>query len=180
MRYWVYINDKVDGPYDDNKLVTLNGFSKDTLICSEEVASGGGQEWVKASSIFEFDEVPVQEAAAEVPAANNVAADAVQTASLLAKLDSLTQEISHLQQKLDSMQTHLDEALEQNKQLAQQAALQQAANEAISTDTAAQTDSQPTLEEATQAETPVSFPEQAAPKEEELIIRSALDSIYGE
>lgn len=183
MRYWVYINDKVDGPYDENKLVTLNGFSKDTLICSEEVASGGGQEWVKASSIFEFDEVPVQEAAAEVPSASNVAtaaADAVQTASLLAKLDSLTQEISHLQQKLDSMQTHLDEALEQNKQLAQQAALQQAANDAISTDAAAQPDSQPTLKEATQAETPVSFPEQAAPKEEELIIRSALDSIYGE
>ncbi len=183
MRYWVYINDKVDGPYDENKLVTLNGFSKDTLICSEEVASGGGQEWVKASSIFEFDEVPVQEAAAEVPSASNVATtatDAVQTASLLAKLDSLTQEISHLQQKLDSMQTHLDEALEQNKQLAQQAALQQAANDTISTDAAAQPDSQPTLEEATQAETPVSFPEQAAPKEEELIIRSALDSIYGE
>ena len=57
MRYWVYINDKVEGPYEEAKLVTLQGFTPDTLICSEEVASGGGQEWVKASNIFEFDQV---------------------------------------------------------------------------------------------------------------------------
>ena len=44
MRYWVYINDKVDGPYDETNLVTLQGFTPDTLICSEEVASNGGQE----------------------------------------------------------------------------------------------------------------------------------------
>ena len=57
MRYWVYINDKVEGPYDENKLVTLNGFTPDTLICAENAASGGSQEWVKASSVFEFDTV---------------------------------------------------------------------------------------------------------------------------
>ena len=57
MRYWVYINDKVDGPYEEDKLVTLQGFTPDTLICAEEIAAGGSQEWVKASSIFEFDQV---------------------------------------------------------------------------------------------------------------------------
>ncbi len=181
MRYWVYINDKVDGPYDENKLVTLSGFSKDTLICSEEVASGGGQEWVKASSIFEFDEVPVQDTAVQTPAVDNsaTAASTAQTASLLAKLDSLTAEISHLHQKLDSMQTHLDEALEQNKQLSQQVALQQASVDEVDNNEAAQPDTLLTTETPA-AEVPASFPEQAAPKEEELIIRSALDSIYGE
>ena len=57
MRYWVYINDKVEGPFEEDKLVTLPGFTPDTLICAEEVAAGGSQEWVKASSIFEFDPV---------------------------------------------------------------------------------------------------------------------------
>ncbi len=180
MRYWVYINDKVDGPYDENKLVSLNGFSKNTLICSEEVASNGGQEWVKASSIFEFDEVPVQaSASASILPANNPTSTSnpIDTSSLLARLDSLTQEISHLHQKLDSMQTHLDEALEQNKQLAQQASLQASA-ENLSKE---QEQEQVTpAEEAPSKEAQESFPEQAAPKEEELIIRSALDSIYGE
>lgn len=54
MRYWVYINDKVEGPFEEDKLVTLNGFTPDTLICTE-AANGANQEWVKASTVFEFD-----------------------------------------------------------------------------------------------------------------------------
>ena len=200
MRYWVYINDKVDGPFDENKLVTLSGFSQDTLICSEEVASNGGQEWVKASSIFEFDEVPVEEAPAvgtpdrtvrDIPAAVTHEMD---SSILLAKLDSLTEELSYLHQKINSMQTHLDEALEQNKQLANQAALQAQANlladmggtAAANTITLSSTDKeQEPKEEPKEEENPHQkgeslFANQAAPKEEELIIRSALDSIYGE
>ncbi len=205
MRYWVYINDKVTGPYDENKLVTLDGFSQETLICSEEVASKGGQEWVKASSIFEFDEVPIQEperSVAPAPTAtedtssiaiSNQVANTMDTQVLMAKLDSLTAEMSQLHQKLDSMQTHLDRALEQNEQLARQVAVVQnsatqtpmipltddplantitlatAHNEALVQDTTVPT-----------GEDDPSFPDQAAPKEEELIIRSALDSIYGE
>lgn len=61
MRYWVYINDKVDGPFEEDKLAGLDGFTPETLICSEETEAGANQEWVKASSIFEFDEVPAQE-----------------------------------------------------------------------------------------------------------------------
>ena len=111
MRYWVYINNKVDGPYDETKLVNLKGFSQETLICSEEAASNGGQDWVKAGSIFEFDEVPVQpQSPANFATQPTVAAEtASETHNLLSKLDALTQELSYLHRKLDSMQTHLDE-----------------------------------------------------------------------
>ena len=56
MRYWVYINDKVDGPFDEIALADVAGFTPETLICAEEANGAGNQEWVKASSIFEFDE----------------------------------------------------------------------------------------------------------------------------
>lgn len=142
MRYWVYINDKVEGPHDEDKLVTLQGFTPETLICSEEVAAGGSQEWVKASSIFEFDQIektlnqPMPEAlatattqqpavtAAQAPVAQETPAPAQEPAPtanpvanndlaalLLAKLDSLTSQISGLQTKLDGMQSKLDEAV---------------------------------------------------------------------
>ena len=59
MRYWVYINDKVEGPYDENKLVTLNGFTPDTLICAENAASGGSQEWDLDCTLSSLDCNPV-------------------------------------------------------------------------------------------------------------------------
>ena len=139
MRYWVYINDKVEGPYEEAKLVTLQGFTPDTLICSEEVASGGGQEWVKASNIFEFDQVektvnqPAPAAygvaAQEAPAAQPAEQPAAQPATgdtnlLLEKIDQLTREVSGLQSTLNTMQTKLDEAITatQNARVAEQAA----------------------------------------------------------
>ena len=139
MRYWVYINDKVEGPYEEAKLVTLQGFTPDTLICSEEVASGGGQEWVKASNIFEFDQVEktVNQsapaaygvAAQEAPAAQPAEQPAAQPATgdtnlLLEKIDQLTREVSGLQSTLNTMQTKLDEAITaaQNARAAEQAA----------------------------------------------------------
>lgn len=139
MRYWVYINDKVEGPYEEAKLVTLQGFTPDTLICSEEVASGGGQEWVKASNIFEFDQVEktinqplpatLGGAAQEAPAAQPAEQPAAQPATgdtnlLLEKIDRLTREVSGLQSTLNTMQTKLDEAITaaQNARAAEQAA----------------------------------------------------------
>ena len=120
MRYWVYINDKVEGPYDENKLVTLNGFTPDTLICAENAASGGSQEWVKASSVFEFDAVPEPQPA-QTPAAAETATTAAATATaapadgqiaiLLEKLEQLTTQITGLQSKLDNVQSKLDEAI---------------------------------------------------------------------
>lgn len=133
MRYWVYISDKVEGPFEEDKLVTLKGFTPDTLICAEDAAAGGNQEWVKASSIFEFDQVPVQQPAAQAAPAQ---ADAVQNAPadngvnelaalLLGKLDTLTSQITGMQAKLDGMQTQLDEAI-QTAQQAHTAATAQA------------------------------------------------------
>lgn len=139
MRYWVYINDKVEGPYEEAKLVTLQGFTPDTLICSEEVASGGGQEWVKASNIFEFDQVektvnqPAPAAygvaAQEAPTAQPAEQPAAQPATgdtnlLLEKIDQLTREVSGLQSTLNTMQTKLDEAITaaQTARAAEQAA----------------------------------------------------------
>ncbi len=124
MRYWVYINDKVDGPYEEEKLADLAGFTPDTLICSEEIEEGGGQEWVKASNIFEFDEASktmtraplTQEelayihgnASAQQPEEKEHAvssAPAVDTSAaqiLIEKIDHLTQEIESLKGKLDA------------------------------------------------------------------------------
>ena len=82
MRYWVYINDKVEGPFEEEKLVTLQGFTPDTLICAEDAANGGNQEWAKASSIFEFDQVPVTQPAVQAaPAQTQPAQEAAPAAN---------------------------------------------------------------------------------------------------
>lgn len=108
MRYWVYINDKVEGPFEEGNLVTLNGFTPDTLICAEDTSNSGNQEWVKASSIFEFDQEPAPAAApASQPDAQTLAMDNV-TAMLLAKLDALTNQLADMQHKIDGMQNQLD------------------------------------------------------------------------
>ena len=115
MRYWVYINDKVEGPFEEDKLVTLNGFTPDTLICAEDTSNSGNQEWVKASSIFEFDQdpAPQQTATASAPAATPAADN--MTAMLLAKLDALTSQLTDMQHKIDGMQNQLDAAARRNE-----------------------------------------------------------------
>ena len=45
----------MEGPFEEDKLVTLEGFTPDTLLCSETTEAGANQEWVKASTVFEFD-----------------------------------------------------------------------------------------------------------------------------
>lgn len=122
MRYWVYINDKVDGPYDEDKLAVLDGFTPDTLICSEEIEEGGSQEWVKASSVFEFDEATktmtrapltqeeldtVRGNTADVTATSPItqvpaSVDTSATKILIDKIDLLTREIESLKTKLDA------------------------------------------------------------------------------
>lgn len=115
MRYWVYISDKVEGPFEEEKLVTLQGFTPDTLICAEDAANSGNQEWAKASSVFEFDQVPAAAPAAEPQSAPQPAAaqtaDSGVTALLLGKLEELTAQISGMQAKIEGMQTKLDEAV---------------------------------------------------------------------
>lgn len=121
MRYWVYINDKVDGPFEEEKLASLEGFTPETLICSEEIEEGGSQEWVKASSVFEFDEASktmtraplTQEELNTVRGAADTASAGQQPAKaegaensatqiLIEKIDNLTREIEGLKDKLDA------------------------------------------------------------------------------
>lgn len=123
MRYWVYINDKVDGPFEEDKLAGLDGFTPETLICSEETEAGANQEWVKASSIFEFDEVSAPEPETmrragtffaipemqkqtqqpSVEAAQPAAAvDTSVLQLLIDKIDHLTQEFEGLKNKVDA------------------------------------------------------------------------------
>lgn len=128
MKYWVYINDKVTGPFTADKLVTLTGFTPDTLICSEDAANSGNQEWVKASNIFEFEQpAPVEPAPAVAPApvaaaTPTPAASDATTAALLAKLDALTNQLTSLQSKMEGMQTKLDESLATQQKMAEEAA----------------------------------------------------------
>ena len=128
MRYWVYINDKVEGPFTEDKLVTLEGFTPDTLICSEDAANSGNQEWVKASSIFEFDQVA--EAAQETASANADESsshhDEVPTV-LLSRLDSLNKQLADLQSKLDNIQFKLDESISTQQKSSSEAAARDAA-----------------------------------------------------
>ena len=123
MKYWVYLNDKVTGPFTADKLVTLNGFTPDTLICSEDAANSGNQEWVKASNVFEFEQpapAPAPAAAAAAPAAN--AGNDALTAMLLAKIDALTVQLNGMQSKLEGMQTKLDESISSQEKAAQESA----------------------------------------------------------
>ncbi len=130
MKYWVYINNKVTGPFSEDKLVTLDGFTPDTLLCTDEAANSGKQEWVKASSIFEFEEPAPEPAptaaaapaqtAAPTPAVSG--ADASLTAALLAKLDAVTSQLSGMQNKLDGMQNKIDQSIASQEKAAADAA----------------------------------------------------------
>ena len=181
MKYWVYINNKVDGPYDETSLVTIEGFTPDTLICSETVASSGGQEWVKASSVFEFDQEPVEQSA---PVAQESAANTPNTQELLARLDMLSSGMANLQAKLESMQTHLDKTLAENKKLTEQLAAQQNTLPPMVSEEENRPNTITLTRHDVSKNAPIqeeeSYPDQAVPQEEELIIRSALDSMYGE
>ena len=195
MKYWVYINDKVDGPYDGDSLVTLDGFTPDTLICSEADASSGKQTWVKASTIFEFE--PTEEAQEAQPAvsAGEAAMGGLAANALLEKLNTLSQELSKLQNKLDTMETNMESHI--NKALEDQRVQLESAFAAKSTQVTAATPAPvqgptPAQESAIQPElaqhpAPVEESLGADPEadaaaksitEDELVLQSALDSIH--
>ncbi|ACC98792.1 hypothetical protein Emin_1242 [Elusimicrobium minutum Pei191] len=52
MRYWVYINNKVMGPYEEGNIPELQGFTPDTLISSEIIEEGASQEWIPARAVL--------------------------------------------------------------------------------------------------------------------------------
>lgn len=67
MRYWVYTNNEVQGPFETRELAAKPGFSGSSLVCPE--AAGGGQaaEWKEASNYPEIFAAPP--APADPPAA---------------------------------------------------------------------------------------------------------------
>ncbi|MBO4675093.1 MAG: hypothetical protein J5601_03280, partial [Elusimicrobiaceae bacterium] len=164
MKYWVYINDKVDGPYEGEKLATLPGFTPDTLICSETDAASGQQAWAKASEIFDFE-----------PSVGAQISSSIGTDLLLQKLEAITVEMGQLQLKLDSMETNMQERINQ--------ALEEQRAQFVS----AQNNAQQSPKEEPFKELPPMAEEHigeeassntASSEEEELVIRSALDSLY--
>ena len=113
MKYWVYINDKVVGPYEEEKLAELEGFSPDTLICTETGDPGTTQEWVKASALFDFPDPAAMATITQgqltpqdvsqfftTPQTNNTQ-DGSLTEMLLAKIDKLVNDIEGMKGKLD-------------------------------------------------------------------------------
>ncbi len=238
MRYWVYINDKVDGPFDEMKLADVAGFTPDTLICAEE-ADGGNQEWVKASSIFEFDEATktmtrtnmtdedyqkltgqqAQEPEPQEQTQTQTGIDSAATQILIDKIDHLTREIEGMKGKLDealaAAAAAQAEVTKHNLAIAAAAAQQAEAEKAKAQEAQSQQPSETTEEPVTEealitntaslvnhaeqlvaqasdenTEKPLDFLDEIQieePKEEnladkggeEVVLRSALDSLYG-
>jgi len=186
MRYWVYINDKVDGPHNESDLVTLRGFTPDTLICSEESASSGNQQWMKASSVFEFDQEPAG------PFGGGM--DQRTKEQLFSKLDALMDEFAQLRSRLNDMEARLEQKIDQ----VPDATIGKTKLETISNahsilaeETASNTFSENdklenTTELVAQAEDIVASANQETqnpeetlePAKDDLVIQSAMDSMY--
>src|SRR5262249_13115598 len=49
MRYWIYWNDLVQGPFELEELISLNAFSEDLLVCMED-----RQEWLPACRVADL------------------------------------------------------------------------------------------------------------------------------
>lgn len=88
MRYWVYINDKVSGPFEQEKIVKLAGFTPQTLVCSEIIQEGEAQEWIPAENVLDNLKQPVSS-----QGQNNE--------ELVKKIDSLSQEIGQLRKDIE-------------------------------------------------------------------------------
>ena len=65
MRYWMYINSKVCGPFEKEKLVEVPGFSLSSLLCPDVPGGAQANDWKAASA---YPEVLAALAPAPVPA----------------------------------------------------------------------------------------------------------------
>lgn len=54
MKYWVHINNKVLGPYEESELKDVEGFTSDTLLYPEDAVEGE-TEWKPASEVIEIE-----------------------------------------------------------------------------------------------------------------------------
>jgi len=57
MKYWVYINNEIKGPFEKEELIKLDGFNKDTLICPQSPVEEETKEWKEASQFPEIFEL---------------------------------------------------------------------------------------------------------------------------
>jgi len=56
-KYWVYIDDKVAGPYTVDQLIRLRGFSRQARICAQEGNEEGPQRWTSPADIPELSHI---------------------------------------------------------------------------------------------------------------------------
>lgn len=54
MRYWVYINNEIKGPFEKDELLKLEGFNASTLICPQSPVGEETKEWKEASNFPEL------------------------------------------------------------------------------------------------------------------------------
>lgn len=66
-RYWMYLEDHVEGPFAVEQLIRQRGFSRQTLVCVED-ASGQPQNWISPADIPELAHIfkAIDEHAADV------------------------------------------------------------------------------------------------------------------
>lgn len=70
MRYWVYINNEILGPFEKNKLAGIAGFSLNTLVCVETPAGEKTGDWQQAAMVPEISaalNAPPSKALKEAP-----------------------------------------------------------------------------------------------------------------
>lgn len=63
MRYWVYTNNEVQGPFEIRELSARPGFSGSSLVCPETAGGGQAAEWKEASNYPEIFAAPPAPAA---------------------------------------------------------------------------------------------------------------------
>jgi len=54
MRYWVYHNSRILGPYDPSAMAGLTGLNSETLVCSEDALGRRDTDWQRAGDVPEL------------------------------------------------------------------------------------------------------------------------------
>ena len=130
MKYWVYNDGQVSGPYEINQLKELLNFSPSTFVCLE--GSTGEQEgdWARAETIHELQELfqtvpqtapPHPFSEGSIPESPPAPAEELttDTQALLQKIETLAQTIQgvqntpYLQSQLEEKEKALRQAMDQ-------------------------------------------------------------------
>lgn len=68
MRYWIFVNNRVEGPYTIKEIVEKNFISPDLLVCPSEVSATLPSSWYFARELSEFDPYLSQQSSIAVKA----------------------------------------------------------------------------------------------------------------